>query len=202
MAGTSSENQQFGPDTFLSPNQQDLLIAALSSQATGSNDYEHQLGTGIVQGRDASKTQLPSATQQDYPSGINSSSIVARSDLVDAGGSASLDVGDTSFADWFGASDDLAYDAIEDGQIWTEEQDGFQADLAITDDADGEPDLHDKRKNPSDATDDPEGNGNKRRESEEKVAKKPGRKPLISEASTVSCNTVIREASSYSPLEA
>ena len=58
-----------------------------------------------------------------------------------------------------------------------------------------ENDLHDKRSHPDDDDDDqgsPDsadgsgGNGAKRRESTEKVAKKPGRKPLTTEPSSVS----------------
>lgn len=51
--------------------------------------------------------------------------------------------------------------------------------------SDGDGDLHDKRSHPDDDEEDEEGGG-KRREGEEKSSKKPGRKPLTSEPTTVS----------------
>ena len=186
MAGASSDYQSFGADTLLSPSQQDLLVAALSSQATGSNTYEDQPRRGMVQGRDASRKELPNSVQQDHPSNLNPSEVATQTGFLNADALASLNAEDASFADWLGANNDIPYDAVDDGQFWLDEQDGAQAEIAINDDADEERDLHDKRKIPSGGTDDAEGAGNKRRESEEKVAKKPGRKPLISEASTVS----------------
>jgi len=50
--------------------------------------------------------------------------------------------------------------------------------------------LHDKRKSIEGKEDDDEGGG-KRREGEDKTAKKPGRKPLTSEPTSVSVVTVI-----------
>lgn len=52
-------------------------------------------------------------------------------------------------------------------------------------------DLHDKRSHPDDDDEDKEEGSVKRRESEGKVAKKPGRKPLMNEPSSVS--TIIHE---------
>lgn len=51
--------------------------------------------------------------------------------------------------------------------------------------SDGEADNHDKRSHPDDDDDDEEGGG-KRREGDEKSSKKPGRKPLTSEPTSVS----------------
>jgi len=51
--------------------------------------------------------------------------------------------------------------------------------------SDGDADTHDKRSHPDDNEDDEEGGG-KRREGDEKTSKKPGRKPLTSEPTSVS----------------
>jgi AP-1-like factor len=51
--------------------------------------------------------------------------------------------------------------------------------------SDGDADTHDKRSHPDDDDDDDEGGG-KRREGDEKSSKKPGRKPLTSEPTSVS----------------
>lgn len=50
------------------------------------------------------------------------------------------------------------------------------------------PSLHDKRKvsNDSDSDDEEDGGGGKRQEGADKVPKKPGRKPVVAEPSTVS----------------
>ncbi len=60
-------------------------------------------------------------------------------------------------------------------------------DLPDDEDDDEGEHLHDKRKSFGDRDDDEEGGG-KRREGEDKQAKKPGRKPLTSEPTTVSWN--------------
>jgi len=52
--------------------------------------------------------------------------------------------------------------------------------------SDGDADTHDKRSHPDDEGEDDEEGGGKRRESEGKGAKKPGRKPLTSEPTSVS----------------
>lgn len=51
--------------------------------------------------------------------------------------------------------------------------------------SDGDADAHDKRSHPDDEGEDEEGGG-KRREGDEKASKKPGRKPLTSEPTSVS----------------
>jgi AP-1-like factor len=51
--------------------------------------------------------------------------------------------------------------------------------------SDGDADTHDKRSHPDDDGEEEEGGG-KRREGDEKTGKKPGRKPLTSEPTSVS----------------
>lgn len=186
MAGTSSNYQHFGADPYLLPSQQDLLVAALSSQAPGSSVYENEPRNDKLRVKEGSENQQPSSIQQGYSAETSSSAVVGQPDLLNSDALAALNADDPSFVDWLNTNDDLAYEAFDNGQAWADEQDGIQSGLPAITNTEGELDLHDKRKNPSDLTDDGEGNGNKRREGEEKVAKKPGRKPLVSEASTVS----------------
>lgn len=186
MAGTSSNYQQFGADPYLLPSQQDLLVAALSSQAPGSSVYENESRNDKLRGKEGSENQQPSSIQQGFSAETSSSAVVGQPDLLNSDALAALNADDPSFVDWLNTNDDLAYEAFDNGQAWADEQDGIQSELPAITNTEGELDLHDKRKNPSDLTENGEGNGNKRREGEEKVAKKPGRKPLISEASTVS----------------
>jgi AP-1-like factor len=56
--------------------------------------------------------------------------------------------------------------------------------------SDGDADIHDKRSHPDDDGDDEEGGG-KRREGDEKTSKKPGRKALTSEPTSVSNSLTI-----------
>jgi AP-1-like factor len=56
--------------------------------------------------------------------------------------------------------------------------------------SDGDADNHDKRSHPDDDGDEDEGGG-KRREGDEKSSKKPGRKPLTSEPTSVSSTNCI-----------
>lgn len=74
---------------------------------------------------------------------------------------------------------------LEDGHYeWDESTENLFGDLPGTDVVDGE--LHEKRKASSDNNDTTEESANKKREGEEKTAKKPGRKPLTAEPTTVS----------------
>jgi AP-1-like factor len=57
--------------------------------------------------------------------------------------------------------------------------------------SDGDADTHDKRSHPDDDGEEEEGGG-KRREGDEKTGKKPGRKPLTSEPTSVSRNIILR----------
>ena len=202
MASSSSNYQRFGADPYLLPNQQDLLVAALSSQAPGSSIYENESRIDQFRGKEGSEKQRPNSIQQGYSAETSSSAVVAQPDLLNSDALAALNADDPSFVDWLNTNDDLAYEAIDNGQAWADEQDGIQSGLPAITNIEEEPEVHDKRKNPSDVTDDGEGNGNKRREGEEKVAKKPGRKPLISEASTVSLDIITYKALSDSCLEA
>lgn len=147
-------------DLYLSPNQTDLLVAALTSNK-------------------------PIATRSNMPggnSGAKSAETSAGASGPSMPGSGRLDLSDESpFLDYplDGEGDD-SYNFDEDGQMFGDLPDDDAADTV----ADAYEHLHDKRKSIDGADDDDTGGG-KRREGEDKTAKKPGRKPLTSEPTTV-----------------
>lgn len=146
------------PDLYLSPDQQDLLMAALSSNQPSS-----------AQRSSKSSKNGQRAESLSFTPGSNSD--------MTAPGSGRLDFSDDSpFLDFNGDGDlDDTFTFDEPGQM-------------IGDLPDEEPsgsDLHEKRKSIDGKDDDDEGGG-KRREGDDKTAKKPGRKPLTSEPTSVS----------------
>jgi len=84
---------------------------------------------------------------------------------------------DQQFLDYLGRGDSFDFDSVAPEDLENEETSPYGDE--------GDHDLHDKRKSPDDDKEEQE-NGAKRREGEEKVAKKPGRKPLTSEPTNVS----------------
>ena len=117
---------------------------------------------------DVGTIKRPSSTIVGNGAGIYSSP------PEEAPGSGTLGVDDSPFLDY----------ELEDGQFdWDNSQDNLFPDLPGMDSAEG--DHHDKRKASIDS-DGLETGASKRREGEEKTAKKPGRKPLTAEPTTVS----------------
>lgn len=156
-----SGSQQINP--YLSPNQQDLLLAALNSQAASkqasstkaSSTSEHSL----VKRSDSSESQNQHTNPNDtmFQSPDNFGDFTPGLDYLD---------GDNSF-DFDNA--DLGGEMI--GAL----------------PGNGVPEQHEKRKSP-DENGSPEEGDAKRQETQEgeKGSKKPGRKPLTSEPTTVS----------------
>lgn len=133
-----------GTDLYLSPDEQDLLVAALNSNQPG--------------GDPKSLTYTPNT--QTNP------------------GSGQLDFSDESpylEFDPDGEFDDSNFDFDPNGRMIGD----------LPDDDDSQSHLHDKRKSLADKDDDDEDGGGKRREGEDKTSKKPGRKPLTSEPTSV-----------------
>jgi len=155
--------QQANP--YLSPNQQDLLLAALSSQVKNSRSSAPSAGdTGITNHTTSDNIKHDPATM----------SVMFQSPAnMDLGGDFTPELdyldGDTSF-DFDNA--DLGGEMI--GAL-------------------PEPGQHDKRKSP-DENESPEEGDLKRQETQEgeKGAKKPGRKPLTNEPTTVSLRCLAR----------
>lgn len=149
-------------DLYLSPQQRDLLVAALSSNQPASK-----------------RASMPSTTADpklvQTPAGTSGPSVP---------GSGHLDLSDESpFLDYplDGEGDD-SFNFDEEGRMFDDLPDD---DVGADSLADAYEHLHDKRKSIDGADEDDTGGG-KRREGEDKTAKKPGRKPLTSEPTTVS----------------
>lgn len=161
MASQHAQSIQNNP-SHLSQSQPDLLVAALTSQA------------GARHAHSASAQQSPSHPALHHPADMNGT--IHDSALYISPQQATFD----DFNDSYSPDLDFA-----DG-------DGFDFDNA---DLGGEMigslpgssgDLHEKRKNSDELGEDDKGDA-KRQETQEgeKVAKKPGRKPLMSEPTTV-----------------
>jgi AP-1-like transcription factor len=134
-----------GRDLYLSPDEQDLLVAALNSNQPG--------------GDAKSLTYTPNT-------GTNP-------------GSGHLDFEDDSPY--------LDFDADAD---FDDSNFDFDPNGRMIGDLPDDDHLHDKRKSLGDKEDDDEEGGGKRREGDDKVSKKPGRKPLTSEPTSVGLNTI------------
>jgi AP-1-like transcription factor len=136
-----SKSQNRTDGLYLSPEQQDLLMAALNSNNSPSQTI----------------------TQKNTPSSLNFTPNMS------APGSGNLDFSDDSpFLDFDPDADfDESFDYDENSRM-------------IGDIPDDTGDRHEKRKSFDGEEDDDEGGG-KRREGEDKVPKKPGRKPLMVE---------------------
>jgi hypothetical protein len=161
---SGQQGQSTGQSGFLSQNQQDLLLAALNSQAGGAaNTFDQRDINGT------SKSTLPEATggmTDPAAEGLFMSPQEAELDQFNGDYTPDLDYLDGDNFDFENA--DLGGEMI--GAL---PGDRF--------------DLHDKRKNPDEDDDDEDGDA-KRQDTQdgEKGAKKPGRKPLTSEPTTVS----------------
>lgn len=148
-------------DLYLSSKQRDLLVAALSSNQPTSTRANMPSGTA-----EAKNTETPTGTS-----------------AASMPGSGRLDLSDESpFLDYplDGEGDD-SFNFDGEGRMF---DDLPEDDEAVDVVADAYEHLHDKRKSIDGADEDDTGGG-KRREGEDKTAKKPGRKPLTSEPTTV-----------------
>jgi AP-1-like factor len=160
MAGNN--NNQFNP-AFLTQNQQGLLLAALASNQAD----QHKNG------------QLLNPQDLDFSADTMDPSLFLSSQADSSLGTfdmTSLD--DQQFLDYLDSNrDSVDYDL--------DQADGFVDDSVDPNSFEGgDGDLHDKRKSIEDDDGDEDGLEPKRREGEEKTAKKPGRKPLTSEPTT------------------
>lgn len=157
MTSTSNPLQDF----VLTPQQQNLLFAALNSNKAVANPPINNV------------LNMSPSTLNESPLPTNDTSGIQESPLLDY---------------------DFSFDGAEPGFDFTFD-DGSQprmigdlpgdGDDSREDSASADNENSDKRSHPDD--DDEEPGANKRRESTEKVPKKPGRKPLTSEPSSV-CN--------------
>ena len=158
-------------DLRLSPHQQRLLFAALNSNKSSSIDTTNNASTS---GKDMASMGFTESPLRESP-----------------GSGALGGFDDSPFIDY-----DYEFDV--DGTFDYDLNNGSHAQMigtlpGTTSSSDGDAETsHEKRSHPDDDEDDDEGGG-KRREGDDKTSKKPGRKPLTSEPTSV-CS-----ASSYSP---
>ena len=170
MAGQQRQGNQ-----YLSPNQQDLLLAALNSQANGRQDPPPQAGSNEISNRSHSDS---TADKQGTMNGVGVSGTFmspTEADFDDFGAdyTPDLDYLDGNNFDFENA--DLGGEMIgalpgSGGEL--------NGDLSYSD-------LHEKRKNSEDSADDEVDAKRQDTQEGEKGAKKPGRKPLTSEPTTV-----------------
>lgn len=154
----ASANNQFNPNLYLTPNQQDLLVAALNSNSAGQSGKSASYSSQIK--RSDSNPQQQFALDGMDPSFFTSPQQGADSEY----GAFGLE--ESPYGEFLDVDGTFDFDPNETG------------DLLIGSLPDGE--SSEKRKTPPEENDeDP-----KRREGEEKQAKKPGRKPLTSEPTT------------------
>ncbi|KAK4984347.1 DNA-binding transcription factor yap1 [Elasticomyces elasticus] len=181
MTGQAGANIQFNP--YLSPSQQSLLLAAFSSnQPTQPNKHKNtpsQPGHPPAIKRSSSDKQRHphSGTASSMPSFTTPLHQTPTSEIVDGFG---LD--DSPFLDYVDGDTGFEFDFDNSGL--GQDMIGAFPDDTLHDD--GEAGTHDKRKSLDDDDDDDDDGekGAKRREGEDKTAKKPGRKPLTSEPTT------------------
>ena len=152
---------QSNSQLYLSPDQEDLLLTALNSNQPSSrparNSIPNMNGSGSLYHSPAQQTP--------------------------GSGQLSLDVDDSPYLDFDGEFDD-SYNFDLNGPQMIGDLPSASTGPASSS-ADEDHDLHDKRKDVDGKEDGDEGGG-KRREGDEKTAKKPGRKPLTSEPTSVS----------------
>lgn len=161
----------YGPDLTLTPNQEQLLRTALSSnKPTRSSPHISHSGTSSATRSSSDPKQL----QHNIEYMANGPNMFT-SPVQETPGSGQLGSFDESpFLDY----------ELDDGNFdWDNSGDQLFGDLPGTDSY-GDGEHHDKRKASTEEEDDEEGTS-KRREGDDKSAKKPGRKPMIGEPTTV-----------------
>ncbi|KAF2676058.1 AP1-like transcription factor-like protein [Lentithecium fluviatile CBS 122367] len=168
MAGTSTNDYQNGASFYLDPNQQDLLLAALSSNTQNANDI---FGTGMIDNK-----QPMNGQQFQFPvDHVDPYAFTSPQQGTPATAFNNVGVEESPFADYLDGDTSFDFDGADNGELMIGDLPG--------DSPSKNDDTPEKRKSPGDVDDDAEGGG-KRREGEDKQAKKPGRKPLTSEPTT------------------
>lgn len=161
MAGTTSDFQT-GNQFYLDPTQQDLLLAALTSNNQNANEFFPANSDSKSQPLNQFQYPMDTLDPTYFTSPQQSTPANAFTGNMEESPFLDLLDGDTSF--------DL--DGADSGDLMIGSLPG---------------ESNDKRKSPEDdGAEEEEGGGGKRREGEDKQAKKPGRKPLTSEPTTVS----------------
>jgi len=182
MAGQTATDGQFNP--YLSSTQQDLLLAALAS-----NNYNASnalpLGNAIKR-----SDSDPSRDREFVPPSYVDGALVSAAQKPIQGPAeiGSFDFDDTSpYIDYIDGDTTLNFDSNDlGGEDMFGNVPGPMTESSESDKGD----RADKRKSPDDADLD-EDDDPKRREGDDKTAKKPGRKPLTSEPTTVGLSPLL-----------
>lgn len=158
------------PNFLLTPHQQSLLFAALNANKPQTSASPTAKGLSLS----------PSSFQGSPMQNVDNSAF-QESPYLD---NIDYDFGDSSFDFSFASNGGEQLNMVADapGTVSSEST---------------ENDGHEKRSHPDDEEDDSSpGNDSKRREGTEKIAKKPGRKPLTSEPTSVSTLPICHVSSS------
>ncbi|OAA51904.1 AP-1-like protein [Metarhizium rileyi] len=154
MASHGDGGGSFPSDFILTPHQQSLLFAALNA-----NKQQQTSASTAAKGLSMSPSSFDGSPMQNVDKSVFQDSPYL--DNID------YDFGDSSFDFSFADGDQAKIDGDNPGTVGSDST---------------ENDGHEKRSHPDDDDDDSSpGNESKRREGTEKIAKKPGRKPLTSE---------------------
>lgn len=167
---SATTNGFHAPNFILSPHQQDLLFAALNSNRATATDQQNGDGQTIAPAAAFDNTTSP----------------------LQAPGSGSLtNLDESPFIDYdYDFDNEASYGEYDFSNISQGQMIGNLP--GTSSDGDAAPhDSHDKRSLSDDDENDDEPDG-KRREGDDKTSKKPGRKPLTSEPTSVSlsCSAV------------
>lgn len=154
---TANKTSTLNPEFTLSPRQEQLLFAALNSNKAPNTDTQNKQTFSMAPG---SLTESPLQATGSGQNGFEESPFIDYDYEFDGDGSFDYD-----FAN--GSTEGLMIGKLPGTS------------------SDGDADTHDKRSHPDDEGDEDEEGGGKRREGEGK-GKKPGRKPLTSEPTSVS----------------
>jgi AP-1-like factor len=165
MSGSTNDFQNGAP-FYLDATQQDLLLAALASNNQDPNDI---FSTANNSNNKHNNSQFHYPTDHVDPTFFTSPQQSTPADAF-----ASLGVEESPFADYLDGDTSFDFDKADDAALMIG---------ALPGDTPSD-ESHEKRKSPDDDGDEEEGGG-KRREGGDKQAKKPGRKPLTSEPTTV-----------------
>lgn len=156
MASTGTNGGGSLPrDFYLTPHQQSLLFAALNAN--------HQSGLGAPVAASNNGVSMSPNSLKNSPMQNNS---IQESPFLD---NLDYDFGDSSF--------DFSFQNDDQSKMIGDLSDSVKSESP-------DADAHEKRSHPDDEDDSP-GNDAKRRENQDKVPKKPGRKPLTSEPTSV-----------------
>jgi AP-1-like transcription factor len=176
MAGTTTGDFPNGGSFYmdpnqLDPNQQDLLLAALSSNNQHANDIFAGLDNNTKAAINGQQFQYPADGSFDGSYDGNGNFFTSPQQSTPATTFNNIGVEESPFIEFDDGNFD--FDGADNGDLMIGALPG-----------DSPTEGAEKRKSPGDDGDDPDGGG-KRREGEDKQAKKPGRKPLTSEPTTV-----------------